>query len=249
MTAFGLLLTQARQRGSGHLVLLDPDKGTPETLAAIAQKCRNAGVDGLLMGGSLVSAEGLDPFVSAVKAASGLPVFLFPGGSYQLSRHADGLLFLSLLSGRNAHYLIGEQVIAAPRVKAMGLEAIGTGYLLIDGGAPTSVSFMSHTQPIPRNKADLAVAHAMAAELMGFGCLYLEAGSGADQPVPESTVVAVRRHVELPLIVGGGIRTPEAASLRARAGADFIVTGTIVEENNGADLRQLAEAIHWKTSL
>lgn len=247
MRAFHALLDKARAQGSGLLVLLDPDKGRPQDLAETAAVCQKAGVDGLLLGGSLVAADGLDDHASAIQAACDLPLWLFPGGGYQLTRHADGLLFLSLLSGRNPHYLVGEQVIAAPRVKALGIETVGTAYLLIESGATTSVGFISGTPPIPRAKPDLAVAHALAAEMMGFGCLYLEAGSGAELPVPVETVHAVRKHVGLPLIVGGGLRTPEAVAERAKAGADFIVTGTVVEERGDASLlTALAAAAHWK---
>ncbi|MCK5146967.1 geranylgeranylglyceryl/heptaprenylglyceryl phosphate synthase [bacterium] len=247
MTDFNQLLDKVRERGCGHLVLLDPDKGTPEELGKTGMRCQESGVDGLLMGGSLMAADGLDDYVSTLKKCCDLPVFLFPGGSYQLSKYADGLLFLSLLSGRNPQYLIGEQVIAAPRIKAMGLKTVATAYLLIESGATTSVGFISNTQPIPRDKADLAVAHALAAEMLGFTCIYLEAGSGARQCVPEKMIGAVRKHVDLPLIVGGGIRTPEEASACARAGADFIVTGTIIEETDDNNfLRQLTDSIHWK---
>ncbi len=247
MKVFNQLLNKARQRGAGHLVLLDPDKGSPENLAQTAVLCEQAGSDGFLLGGSLVASESMDVFVQRIKAETNLPVILFPGATVQLSALADAVLFLSLLSGRNPHYLIGEQVVAAPRIKAAGIETIGTGYLLVESGETTSVEYMSHTRPIPSNKPDLAAAHAMAAEMLGFQCIYLEAGSGAINPVPENMIKRVRKSVHLPLITGGGIRTAEQAEKSARAGSDFIVTGTVVESHSDLSvIKSLADAVHWK---
>ncbi len=152
---------------------------------------------------------------------------------------------MSIISGRNPHYLIGEQVIAAPIVKDLGIEAIPTGYLLLDGGSDSTVQFMSGTAPIPMDKPDISIAHALAAQYLGKKLIYLEAGSGAKQAVPNELIKEVVEHVDIPLIVGGGIRTPEAAREKVKAGASFVVTGTIIEENNNGDmLKKFAEAVH-----
>ncbi|MDW7682353.1 MAG: geranylgeranylglyceryl/heptaprenylglyceryl phosphate synthase, partial [bacterium] len=161
------------------------------------------------------------------------------------SPDADAILFMSVISGRNADLLIGQHVMAAPIVKMTGLEAISTGYMLIDSGKVTSAEFMSNTKPIPRDKTDIAIAHGLAAEFLGMKILYLEAGSGAVQPVPDEMIQGLSRMCGLPLIVGGGIKTPEIASQKVRAGASFIVTGNILEKNNRTGLiAEFARAIH-----
>ena len=152
---------------------------------------------------------------------------------------------MSIISGRNPHYLIGEQVIAAPIVKDLGIEVIPTGYLLLDGCSDSAVEFMSGTTPIPMDKPDISIAHALAAHYLGKKLIYLEAGSGAKQAVPNELIKEVDEHVDIPLIVGGGIRKPEVAREKVKAGASFVVTGTVIEENNNEDmLKKFAEAIH-----
>ena len=169
----------------------------------------------------------------AVKAKSKLdiPVVLFPGDVTQVSAEADALLFLSLISGRNADLLIGRQVLAAPKIKQCGLETIATGYMLIDCGQPTTASYISGTQPIPYNKPDIALATAMAGEMLGLQCLYLDGGSGADKPISLEMIAAVKQNTTLPLIVGGGIRNEEQAKQAWEAGANIIVIGTAFEED------------------
>jgi putative glycerol-1-phosphate prenyltransferase len=157
-------------------------------------------------------------------------VVLFPGSVTQLSAHVDAVLFLSLISGRNPELLIGQHVVAAPRIKALQLEAVPTGYLLIDGGKPTTASYISNTQPIPANKAGIAAATALAGELLGLRCIYIDAGSGAANPVPIEMIRAVREACSLPLIVGGGIRSRAQADAAYAAGADLLVIGTAIEE-------------------
>jgi phosphoglycerol geranylgeranyltransferase len=197
------------------------------------------------MGGSLLFNDHFDRAVEAVKKAVRIPVILFPGSGRQLSRHADAVLFMSLISGRNAHFLIGEQVTSAPVVRALGLEAISMGYMLVESGATTAAEFMSDTRPLPRNKPDIAAAHALAAEYLGMKCVYLEAGSGAESPVPETIVIAVRKAVSIPVIVGGGIRIPDEAGARVRAGASFVVTGNVLEKSGDPLLiRRFADAVH-----
>jgi phosphoglycerol geranylgeranyltransferase len=176
-----------------------------------------------------------------------MPVIFFPGGVQQLNGHYDAMFFMSILSGRNPHYLIGEQVIAAPIVKDIGIETIPMGYLLIDGGITTTVEFISNTKPIPFNRSDITVAHCLAAQYLGKKLIYLEAGSGAENPVTPDTISAVKKSIEVPIIVGGGIKTPTAAKERVKAGADFIVTGTITEEKDNLGLmKEFADAIHFK---
>ena len=165
----------------------------------------------------------------------------------QISPKADAILFLSILSGRNREHLIGNQVLAAPLVKKIGLEAISTAYLLVESGKTTSAEFMSNTRPLPRHKTDIALAHALAAEILGFKMIYLEAGSGAELSIPEEMIGAITKYCSVPLIVGGGIKTPDTARQKVQAGAKFIVTGTVFEKDGNADLmKEFALAIHHK---
>ena len=161
----------------------------------------------------------------------------------QLTSYADAIFFMSLISGRNPNYLISEQVKAAPLIQKQGLEPIPTGYLLIDGGTQTSVSFISDTTPIPRDKYEIAWAHALAGQYLGMQLIYLEAGSGAEIPVPDPMISSVKKQVSVPIIVGGGIRSPETAQQKVEAGADFIVTGNVIEKDPSL-MSAFAEAIH-----
>jgi phosphoglycerol geranylgeranyltransferase len=238
-------LLQMIQDGAGYFVLLDPDKGSQEELVSIARDCDTCGVDGLLIGGSYLQSDSLDPLIETIKKEVSIPVILFPGSRNQLSPHADGILFLSLLSGRNPQYLIEEQVQAAPRVRSMGLQVIPTGYLLIESGSITDVETVSKTKPIPRDRVDIAVAHALAAEFLGMKLVYLEAGSGARNTVPDEMIQAVRDAVSIPIVVGGGIRTPEEAAAKVKAGGSFVVTGNILEQKDNTFLiRNFVRAIH-----
>lgn len=245
MSTYQELLGILDRKGAGFFVLLDPDSAVPEELAEKAAMCQEAGTDALLIGGSLMLRDGFSEAVSTVKRNCSIPVIIFPGGPGQLSKDADAVLFLSLISGRNPQHLIGDHVIAAPTVKRLGLEAIPTGYMLISSDAPTAVEFMSDTRPLPRDKPGLAAAHALAGQYLGLKLIYLEAGSGAKTSVPEELITAVDQWVDLPLIVGGGIRTPEEAAAKVKAGADFVVVGNAFEENAGADLiKLLCNAVH-----
>ncbi len=240
------LLQKKQNYKAGHLVLIDPDKTPPEHLEETAEKALAAGVDAFLVGGSLLLTPNFDNYLKTFKQFTGqLPIIIFPGSVHQISSHADAILFLSLLSGRNAHHIIGSQVIAAPIIRRLGLEAISTAYLLVESGRPTSAEFMSGTTPLPRHKAEIAVAHALAAEYMGFQTIYLEGGSGADFSVPEEMIYSIAHSVSIPLIVGGGIRTPEEAAKKVEAGATFIVTGNILEKNKDPQfLHAFVQAIH-----
>ncbi len=231
--------------GAGFLVLLDPDDGEPKRLAEKAAQCETSGVDALLIGGSLMLKDGFAQAVKAIKRACRLPLIIFPGGPGQLSAEADAVLFLSLISGRNPQKLIGDHIIAAPAVKKLGLEAIPTGYMLVSSGSPTAVEFISDTRPLPRNKPDLAAATALAGQYLGLKLIYLEAGSGADASVPEEMIRTVRRWIELPLVVGGGIRSPEEAGEKVRAGADFVVVGTaFAEADQTRKIEDFSRAVH-----
>ena len=183
--------------------------------------------------------------VSQIKSLAEIPVIFFPGGISHLTSHYDAILFMSIISGRNPHYLIGEQVIAAPIINDLGIEVIPTGYLLLDGGSNSAVQFMSGTAPIPMDKPDISIAHALAAQYLGKQLIYLEAGSGAKQAVTNELIKKVFEQVDIPMIVGGGIRTPEVAREKVESGASFVVTGTIIEENNNGNiLKNFAEAVH-----
>lgn len=224
-------INNLREKKRGLFVLLDPDSAPPKELARMAALAVASGADAFLIGGSFLLREGFEEAIREVKSAVDLPIVIFPGNGYQISAEADGVLFLSLISGRNARWLIEEQVHAAPRIRELGLSALPTGYMLIESGNITSVAFISDTTPIPREKPDIAVAHALAAEYLGMKALYLEAGSGAKYTVPPKIVSAVRKNCGLPLFVGGGISDVETAAEIKKSGADFIVVGTAFEKN------------------
>lgn len=231
-TTIHTILRQHRQAGQKQLaVLIDPDKASREYILQLAQYGQQGDIDFFLWGGSLVSEPQADYYLSLLKASCSLPVILFPGSMYQLNDKADGLLLLSLLSGRNPDLLIGQHVLVASRIKQLGLAISPTAYLLIDGGVPTSVSYMSNTQPIPADKPQIAAATALAGQQLGMQLVYLDAGSGARQSVSEEIIKAVRNEVDIPIIVGGGIRSAAAAASRLAAGADLIVVGNILEQN------------------
>ncbi|MBM3213130.1 geranylgeranylglyceryl/heptaprenylglyceryl phosphate synthase [Candidatus Poribacteria bacterium] len=233
------------QKGAGYLVLIDPDKQNVKSAKDFAESASKAGLDAFLVGSSILMSDKLEPVIKGIKQISKLPVIISPGGASHISRYADAILFLSLISGRNPEFLIGEHVKAAPIIKRYGLEAISTGYILVDGGICTSVQFMSATIPIPRDKTDIAVAHAMAAELLGMKTIYLECGSGACFSAPEEMISAVKAAIKIPLIVGGGITKPEDAASKVKAGADFIVTGNALEKSGNPSLvYEFAQAIH-----
>ena len=239
-------LIDVRDRfGAGYLLLIDPDRAEMREIDRIAEVAASSGVDAFLVGTSILTDGSVDGVIGRIKAVSHLPVILFPGASHHLSPLADAVLFLSLISGRNPQFLIGEQVKAAPFIRRYGLEAISTGYMLIEGGSYTSVEFMSGTRPIPRDKIDIACAHALAGELLGMKCIYLEAGSGAREPVPNEMICGVKNWVSIPVIVGGGIRSPDVAREKVESGADFIVTGNVFEGKfDPGLLSEFAVAIH-----
>ncbi len=243
---FERLQTIQREKGAGFVLLLDPDKLALEQVEEAVSEMKAQGVDVLFIGGSLMLQENFDEFVARVKQASdGMPVVIFPGSLRQISAHADAILYLSLISGRNPTHLIDTQVQAAPIIWRLGIEPISCAYMLIESGGITSAEFMSNTKPIPRDKPDLALAHALAAEFLGFKMIYLEAGSGARLTVPEEMIQAVSQVVSIPVIVGGGIRTPEEAARKVDAGARFVVVGNFFETQGNLNyLQEFARAIH-----
>ena len=225
------------------VVLIDPDKPTDKEIIDIVEKSKNVGVDFFFVGGSLLTTDSLDNCIKLIKQHSDIPVLIFPGNSLQISKWCDGFLLLSLISGRNSEMLIGRHVIAAPYLKLYGNEIIPTGYMLIDGGRQTSVSHMSNTTPIPHDKDDIAMCTALAGEMLGLKIIYLDAGSGATTPVSADMISKVKQTIEVPLIVGGGINTPEKAAIAAKAGADIIVIGNALEKSTDR-LQEFADAVH-----
>lgn len=211
--------------------LIDPDKLSPDELINISKIAGDAKVDLLFVGGSLLTSDSLFRCIRTLKENSDIPVILFPGNSYQISRNADGMLFLSLISGRNPDMLIGMHVLSAPYIKLAGLETIPTGYMLIDSGKPTSVSYMSNSFPIPNDKNDIAACTAMAGEMLGLKTIFMDAGSGALNTVPEEMIAFVKGSIDIPLIIGGGIRTAEKLESVLKAGADIAVVGNLFEDN------------------
>jgi phosphoglycerol geranylgeranyltransferase len=228
-------------------VLIDPDKLSENDCNCIREKAIDAGVDFFFIGSSIITGNNLDRYISILKQTD-IPVILFPGNLMQINHHADGILFLSLISGRNPEMLIGRHVLAAPVLKSTSLDIIPTGYMLIDSGSPTSVSYMSGTIPIPHDKNEIAVCTALAGQMLGLKMIYLDAGSGARFQVSQQMIKAVKENIDIPLIVGGGIRTPEKVFEACQAGADMIVIGNALE-NNPELISELARAVHSVPSV
>jgi putative glycerol-1-phosphate prenyltransferase len=224
-------------------VLVDPDKVGPAQIAELCALANESAVDYLYVGGSLVVTNHLDEVVQLIKRETNIPVVLFPGSPTQITPYADALLYLSLISGRNPELLIGQHVVSAPLVKQSGLEIISTGYMVIDGGAPTTVSYISNASPIPHDKKEIAVCTAMAGEMLGMKQIYMDAGSGARRAVSEAMISAVAAQINVPLIVGGGINDPEKAYLNCKAGADIIVVGNAIEKDPQL-IREMSAAVH-----
>lgn len=212
-------------------VLLDPDKVEFTRIKTLIANINQSPATHIFIGGSLVFSNAIEELIAKVKAFTPLPILLFPGHPSQIAQNADGILFLNLLSGRNPDYLIGHQVNSAPVLKKLNLEVIPTAYLLIESGEKTAVEVVSKTNPISRQDIDEAVATAQAGELMGNKLIYLEAGSGALQPVPSDMIRKVTESVAIPVVVGGGIRTKKAMDLAYEAGATMVVIGTAFEKN------------------
>ncbi len=212
-------------------MLIDPGKFDIAQNVALAEKASNYGISTILIGGSLISDDSFNQCVAEIKNAVDIPVLIFPGNYTQLSPEADGVLFLSLLSGRNPEYLVGQQVVSAPKIKHLGLNTVATAYLLVDGGTVSSTQYISNTQPLPHGKPELAVATALAGEMMGMKWTYMDAGSGAHNAVSEKTISSVSESCTCPLIIGGGVRTLKGIKGALRAGANAVVIGNAIEDN------------------
>jgi phosphoglycerol geranylgeranyltransferase len=224
-------------------ILIDPDKVTPESLLLTIDYAVKANADYIFFGGSLLVNDAFAECIDVIKSYCNIPVVIFPGSILQIDPKADAILYLSLLSGRNPELLIGQQVAAAPALRNSGLEIISTGYLLIDGGNATTVSYISNTLPIPHDKNDIAVCTAWAGEMLGFKLIYLDTGSGAMKTVSESMVTQVSSNISLPLIVGGGINTASKAAALCKSGADIIVVGSAFEKEPSLII-SMAQAVH-----
>ena len=242
-TIYNSLAEKKRQGKKSFAVLIDPDKVNAKMLDELTGLCVSAKVDYLLVGGSLVISNHLEACVQHIKRNCSIPVILFPGSSSQITKYADALLYLSLISGRNPELLIGQHVVSAPFVKQSGLEILPTGYMVIDGGAPTTVSYISNASPIPADKNEIAMCTAMAGEMLGMKLIYMDAGSGAKRAINESMIKIVADHIEAPLIIGGGILHPEKAYLNCKAGADVIVVGNAIEKDASL-IKEMSDAVH-----
>ncbi len=220
-------------------VLIDPDKYKSD----IIEKINEAKVDIVLVGGSLISNGSFEKCIEDIRKRSKTPVVIFPGNDLQISNKAEGILLLSLISGRNPDLLIGKHVIAAPQLRASNLELISTGYMLIDSGKQTSALYMSNTNPIPYDKPDIATCTAMAGEMLGLKMIYMDAGSGAENCVSEKMIREVKKNIKIPLIVGGGINSSSKAKTACEAGADMIVVGNAAEKDNKL-IKEIAKVVH-----
>ena len=238
-------LQEKQQLGRKYIaVLIDPDKvEEPNQLQVLVNLANENCVDYFFVGGSLVTTSNLTEVVKKIKENISIPVILFPGNSIQLEPTADGILFLSLISGRNPELLIGQHVIAAPILKKTSLEIISTGYMLVNSGKTTSVAYISNTNPIPEDKYSLAACTAMAGEMLGLKTIYMDAGSGAERNINPKMIATVRKAVNVPLIVGGGIDSSRKAIESLEAGADMIVIGNALEKDPTL-LNEIAEKIY-----
>ena len=247
MKIYNQLLNTIKAKGAAYLILLDPDKLTDSKIIPFIRHCQKSGVDGFLIGGSLMISGDLNSFIETIKVETSLPLIIFPGSVNQISPLADAILFLSVISGRNAEHLIGKHVTASSLIKRANIEPISTGYILIESGVTTTAVYMSGSLPIPKNKPEIAAATALAGEYLGMKFIYLEAGSGAQEPVPDEMVKAVSQECTIPIIVGGGIRNPQTARRKVENGASIIVTGNFFEDKNNWDLiKDFASTIHYK---
>ncbi len=237
-------LTERKHLGKkSFAVLIDPDKVNNQSMEQLIALGVGAKVDFFLVGGSLVVSNYLDECLQLIKKECAVPTIIFPGSPSQVSKYADALLYLSLISGRNPELLIGQHVVSAPVVKKSGLEIISTGYMVVDGGAPTTVSYISNASPLPSDKNEIAVCTAMAGEMLGMKLIYMDAGSGAKKAIHESMIQQVAQSISVPLIIGGGITEPEKAYLNCRAGADVIVVGNAIEKDPSL-IKEMAAAVH-----
>ena len=226
------LINSAKKNNKKLLaILLDPDKLDLIDISKTIQKINKSKANLIFIGGSLLFKNVLDQFVTKVKENTKLPILLFPGSTMQITNKADGILFLQLISGRNSEYLISNQVIAAPLLRQTNLEVISTGYMLIESGRETTASYISNTKPIPAHKPEIAMATAMAGEYIGNKLIYMDGGSGALNPIPAKMIKKVAKNINLPIIIGGGLKTKESIQAAYDAGATVVVVGTAFEQD------------------
>jgi phosphoglycerol geranylgeranyltransferase len=211
--------------------LIDPDKFDEAICDQFMAQNAFEKIDFIFVGGSLINGSSIQETIQKIKRHTDTPVIIFPGNNMHIALEADAILFLSLISGRNPEFLIGQHIIAAPFLKKSKLEILPTGYMLIEGGKPTTVSYISNTTPIPHDKPEVAACTAMAGEMLGLQLIYADAGSGADKPISSKMIALLSQSVQVPLIIGGGIRSAERAVEALDAGADMIVIGNAIEEN------------------
>lgn len=227
-----------------HFTLIDPEEQNPDKAVEIAKNAISGGTDAIMLGGSTTDSIELDLTAKALQENIDIPIILFPGNTSGVSKHADAVFFMSLLNSTNPYWIIGAQVLGAPMIKKFGIETISMGYLVVEPGG--TVGWVGDAKLIPRGKPDIAVAYAMAAEFYGMKLFYLEAGSGADQHVPLEMITKVKKSIDLILVVGGGIRNGETARKIVEAGADIIVTGTVLENNSKVEdkIKELVDGIN-----
>jgi len=243
MDLYKNILQKKAQGKKLFAILIDPDKQKNSELVLIIKKANESNVDYFFVGGSLLTNDNLNDCIKTIKDNSKIPVILFPGNAMQINQNADGILFLSLISGRNPELLIGKQVITAPILKQTDLEVISTGYMLIDSGKPTTASYMSNTMPIPRDKIGIATSTAIAGEYLGLKLIYMDGGSGAEQPIKIDMIKKVSSYIKIPLIIGGGICSAKKAIDNCKAGADLIVVGNAIEKDPSL-ISDISQAIH-----
>ena len=243
MNLYNSILQKKAKGKKLFAILIDPDKQKNSVLLSIVKKANDANVDYFFVGGSLLTNDNLDECIQTIKSNSKIQVILFPGNAMQINKNADGILFLSLISGRNSELLIGKQVISAPILKQTELEVISTGYMLIDSGQATTASYMSNTSPIPRNKSGIAASTAIAGEFLGMKLIYMDGGSGAEKPIKIEMIKQVCKSINIPLIIGGGICNAQKAIDNCNAGADLIVVGNAIEKNSDL-ISEISNAVH-----
>ena len=243
MDLYKNILQKKAQGRKLFAILIDPDKQKNSELLLIIKNANENNVDYFFVGGSLLTNDNLNDCIKTIKDNSKIPVILFPGNTMQINKNADGILFLSLISGRNAELLIGKQVITAPILKQTDLEVISTGYMLVDSEKPTTVSYMSNTIPIPRDKIGIATSTAIAGEYLGLKLIYMDGGSGAEQPIKTDMIKKVSSSIKIPLIIGGGICSSKKAIENCKAGADLIVVGNAIEKDHSL-ISDISKAIH-----
>ena len=224
-------------------ILIDPDNCKLSDIYALVKIAEDNNVDYFFIGGSLTTNRCLAEVIDEINEATSIPTIIFPGHPLQIYDKADAILFLSLISGRNPEMLIGNHVIAAPVLKDSAIEVIPTGYILIDGGNNTSVEYMSNTKPIPNDKISIAISTAVAGELLGLKTIYMDAGSGAKNPISTNMIRGVKEQINIPLIIGGGIDSPEKAFETCEAGADVVVVGNAIEKDQSL-ISEISDAIH-----